>query len=269
MTDIYKMTDIIRKKGPLIYQITNFVSANDCANAVLAIGATTVMSQEIEEVEEILAHADALVLNLGTPSKDKIKTMIKAGETASESGIPIVFDPVGGGSTKFRKEAVRNILHHVNVSVIRGNLSEILSLSEETPVFAGVDSAKLKDKDKLSIIKDTARHLKCVIAATGEDDIITDGEKMYICHNGCPEMARLTGTGCICSALIGTFAGASPDSLLNATTAAVVFMGISGEQAWKYNGHLGYGHFHMGLIDEFGKLTGEIISKEMRLDEIV
>ena len=267
--DIFQMLETIKKRRPLVYQITNFVSANDCANAVLALGGTTVMSQDPEELEEILIHADSLVLNLGTPSRDKVNVMIKAGEIANRLEIPVVLDPVGCGSTMFRRQAMEKILQKVRVSVVRGNFSEISFLFNGESHFTGVDSGAIETQDICMKIEATAERFRCIIAATGETDIITDGNRTYICKNGCPEMVALTGTGCICSALIGAFAGIKTEPFLELTAGAVTFMGISGECAWEENKNAGYGHFHMGLFDQFGKMKKETLSERSQLHEVV
>ena len=269
MLDIFEMMEGIKRRRPFIYQIANFVSANDCANAVLALSATTVMSQAPEELEEILIHADSLVLNLGIPSADKIKTIIKAGIIANKLGIPVVLDPVGCGSTMFRKQAVEKILQMVRVSVIRGNFSEILFLSNRQTDFTGVDSGATDNQDVFIKTKEMAQRFHCVVVATGEKDIITDGKRTYICSNGCPEMSALTGTGCICSALIGTFISDKSGTLLESTAGAVAFMGISGECAWEENMNAGYGHFHMGLFDWFSRMRKEVILERSRLYEVI
>lgn len=55
----------IKKKRPVIHCITNAVTVNDCANILLAAGASPTMAHHPLEVEEITEGAAALVCNLG------------------------------------------------------------------------------------------------------------------------------------------------------------------------------------------------------------
>ena len=111
--------ELITNRNPVVHQITNFVTANDCANAVLAMGGRTVMADYIEEIEEITGAADSLVLNLGVPSEERLQSLLLAGKAANKKRIPVVFDPVGGGASSFRRNAAKELLHEVEVSVIR------------------------------------------------------------------------------------------------------------------------------------------------------
>ena len=133
----------IRKQNPLVHHITNVVTINDCANVTLAVGASPVMATSVHEVEEMVQLADALVINMGTIQDEGFKAMILAGKAANEKGIPVIFDPVGVGATAFRKEKSEELLKQVDVTVIRGNASEVASLIGGTSKTRGVDSGEL------------------------------------------------------------------------------------------------------------------------------
>lgn len=134
------MSDQVRKHAPLIHNMTNRVSINDCANILLACGASPIMAEAIEEVEEITAMCDGLVLNMGMPNRQKIEAMKKAGKRANALHIPVVLDPVGVGASAFRREAVSELLKEVRFTVIRGNLSEIRTLMCGVCGTRGVDA---------------------------------------------------------------------------------------------------------------------------------
>ena len=134
------MSDQVRKHAPLIHNMTNRVSINDCANILLACGASPIMAEAIEEVEEITAMCDGLVLNMGMPGRQKIEAMKKAGKRANALHIPVVLDPVGVGASAFRREAVSELLKEVRFTVIRGNFSEIRTLMCGVCGTRGVDA---------------------------------------------------------------------------------------------------------------------------------
>ena len=121
----------VREKKPLVHNITNYVVMNYTANALLACGASPVMAHAVEEVEEMVALAGALVLNIGTLSIPWIKAMLKAGKRANTLKVPVILDPVGSGATRLRTDSAKRIIKEISIQVIRGNASEILSLAGE------------------------------------------------------------------------------------------------------------------------------------------
>nr|WP_245625887.1 hydroxyethylthiazole kinase [Marinifilum fragile] len=139
---IVENLEAIRKSSPLVHNITNYVVMNNTANALLAIGASPVMAHAQEEVKDMVGIASALVLNMGTLSKEWVESMIIAGLRANESKIPIVFDPVGAGATPYRNEIATRIINNCNPEIIRGNASEIMALVNQEMKTKGVDSVE-------------------------------------------------------------------------------------------------------------------------------
>ena len=257
----------VRQKKPLVHHITNYVTVNDCANGCLAIGASPVMADAIDEVEEMVAISAALVLNIGTLNVTKVESMMAAGRKANALGIPVIFDPVGCGATPFRNRMAQELMDNVHMSVVRGNISEILSLGGEQVQTKGVDAGEADEKVAVTVAKTLAKHWNTVVVISGAIDIVTDGGHVIYIKNGCPEMSAITGSGCMCTSLIGAFCGANPEHILEAAAAAMMTMGISGERAWKSYGAQGLGHFHMGLIDELGHMDAETLEKEASYEE--
>src|ERR671912_3068301 len=114
----------LRARRPLVHQITNYVVMNETANATLALGALPVMAHAVEEVEEMVGLAGALVINIGTLSPHWVEAMLAAGRAANARGIPVVVDPVGAGATAYRTETSKRLLDEVDVTVLRGNAGE-------------------------------------------------------------------------------------------------------------------------------------------------
>jgi hydroxyethylthiazole kinase len=219
----------IRELKPLIHNITNFVVMNYTANALLAMGASPVMAHSIDEVEEMVQLAGALVLNIGTLTNDWVDAMIKAAQKANEAGVPVVLDPVGSGATRLRTESAKKILNSASIAVVRGNASEVLSLRDEKSITRGVDSVHCVD-DAKEFAMALAIELGTVIAVTGPVDLVTDGVSTIRVHNGHPLMGRVTGTGCTASAVCGAFLAVDAHPLSAAATALSVF-GLCGEMA--------------------------------------
>lgn len=270
---IGEMLNRLREKCPLVHHITNYVTVNDCANITLAIGASPVMADDINEVEDMVAIASALVINIGTLNSRTVEAMIKAGKRANELNIPVILDPVGAGATAYRTKIAKRILDEIKLSVIRGNLSEIMTLYGIKSQTKGVDSLDdiSSSRDKLIKVKklamDFSNRIDAVVAITGAVDVITDGKSIYSVNNGHKIMSKVTGTGCMCTSLIGSYLGAGGEDLI-AALAGVASMGIAGEIAYDGLGEYGgSGSLKINIIDAVYNLSLEIIKKRGKINE--
>lgn len=249
--DAGKILEKIRLHKPLVHNITNYVVMNYTANALLACGASPVMAHAYNEVQEMTAIANALVINIGTLENDWIHSMILAAATANKKGIPVILDPVGAGATTLRTGAALNLIKTSNISIIRGNASEILALAHHNSQTKGVDSLHSVN-DAIEIAKTIANSYSSIVAITGPTDIVTNGKEIIQVHNGHELMSNVTGTGCTATALIGAFCAVDND-YMKATASALAYFGIAGELAAKKA--LAPGSFMIKLLDELYSLT--------------
>ncbi len=257
----------LRAQSPLVHNLTNYVTVNDVANAVLAIGASPIMADDSDETADITAISSALVINMGTLNSRTIASMILSGKKANELGIPVVFDPVGAGASKLRNDTAEKIMKQVKIAILRGNLSEVSFVAGLAVSTKGVDSSEADaGNDRVAVAQDVARKFGLVAAITGAVDVISDGDRVVKIANGHPMLARVTGTGCMTSALVGSYAGVSSD-YLTAAAAGVASMGIAGEIAYEKAGSMGTGSFHIGIIDALSGLDAETIMQRAKLDE--
>ena len=261
----------VRNKKPLVHNITNYVTVNDCANILLAIGASPIMADDIKEAADITKISSALVINIGTLNERTIESMIASGKKANELNIPVVFDPVGAGASEFRNSTTKRLLEEVKISVLRGNMSEIKFISGLGSTTKGVDAsendARTGNDEGVEVAKSLAKKLQCTVAITGATDIISDGERIVILENGTKMLSNVTGTGCMTTALIGAFCGAGSDYFIGAVS-GIISMGISGEIALDKAGKIGTGSFHIAIIDAISNLTSNIIEKMNKIKEI-
>lgn len=270
MKEIAVLADILREKKPLVHHITNYVTVNDCANITLAIGASPIMADALEEAAEIAAIASSLVLNMGTLNARTIPAMLAAGKAANSAGVPIVFDPVGAGASRLRNDTAAQITREVNLAVVRGNISEVRFLAGVASQTKGVDASQMdleNTADAKQTAKAVAKKLHCVVAITGKVDIISDGTQTVCIENGHQLLASLTGTGCMCTSLIGAFCGAAPGQPLEAAAAALLTMGIAGETAFERAGRLGTGSFRAALHDAVSQMCTKYIRERAKLYE--
>ena len=252
----------IRERKPLIHQITNYVVMNETANATLALGALPVMAHAREEVEEMVALASALVLNIGTLSPHWVDAMLAAGKAASAAGTPVVLDPVGAGATSYRTDTAKQILDEVNVTVLRGNAGEVATLVGVAAEVRGVESIGASEA-AADIARAAATGLGVVASVTGAVDHVSDGKRVLAVSNGHELLASVTGTGCMSSAMTGCFLAAKPNEPLDAAAEALAVFGVAGEDAAVEA--KGPGSFHVNLYDALAALDPETLDARARI----
>lgn len=268
------MLENVREKTPLVHNITNYVTVNDCANILLACGGSPIMSDDIGEVEEITSVCGGLNINIGTLNERTIRSMLAAGKKANELGHPVILDPVGAGASALRTNTAKKLLEEVRFSVIRGNISEIKTLALGGGTTKGVDADvadKVTDETLDSVIafaKAFSEKTGAVIVITGATDIVADSQKAYVIKNGVPTMSQITGSGCMLTAMTAAYITANPQQLLEAAAAAVCAMGLCGEkaEAVRKEQNAGNSSFRNYLIDEVYKLDGRMLEEGARYE---
>lgn len=251
----------IREKRPLVHQITNYVVMNITANITLLVGASPVMAHAREEVVNMVGMAGALVLNPGTLSPAWVEAMMMAGRKAQELGIPVVLDPVGAGATPYRTETNLVFLEDLEISIIRGNSGEIGALSGVGGTVIGVDSVEGVD-DPASVAASAAGNWENVVAITGKRDIISNGETTLAVDNGHHWLTSVTGTGCMATTMIASFAAVEEDHLV-AAAAALACYGLAAETG--ASGTNGPGTFQAAMFDALYNMTPEELEEGARI----
>jgi len=244
--DTAKLLKKVRAEKPLIHNLTNAVVTNFTANGLLALGASPVMADAVEEAADMAHIASAVVLNIGTLSAAKVEAMILAGKAANKKGIPVIFDPVGAGATPFRTESAKRILSEVKVDVLRGNAGEIAVLCGRPVQVKGVDGGGDEDVRRLAREASERLGLTCVI--TGKEDNVV-GEKAYVVRNGHSILTCVTGTGCLLGSVIAAFC-AIEKNYAKAAAAALSFYGIAAERAAEVSGADAPGTFAVEFINQ-------------------
>ena len=263
----------VRKKSPLVHNITNYVTVNDVANILLACGGSPIMSDEPEDVEDITSICGGLNINIGTLNKRTIEGMFVAGKKAKELGHIVLLDPVGAGASRLRTETALKIMEEIKPDVIRGNISEIKTLVNGSGTTKGVDAdvADAVTEDSLeqmvAFAKKFAKKSGAIIAITGAIDLVADKDHCYVIRNGRPEMGRITGTGCQLSGLMTAYVTANRDHKLEAAAAAVTSMGLAGEIAYD---HLqkdeGNSTYRNRIIDAIYHMDGDTLDQGARYE---
>ncbi|MGL4362778.1 MAG: hydroxyethylthiazole kinase [Cellulosilyticaceae bacterium] len=249
---MYHLLTEIKKNQPLVVHYTNEVTINDCANMTLAIGASPLMSFNLEEVDDLVRISSSVVINIGTMNTCHLDIFKAAGLAANRLKKPIILDPVGVFATSTRSNFVKQLLEEIHFDVIKGNLAEIKFIGGLNVHGSGADSYEDDvDENSYSLLKSIALKFKTIIVATGKKDIITDGTNIVVISNGASHLKSITGTGCMTASLIASYLTVSEP--LDAATMGVLSMSIAGEQAQlKANG---LGDFKIQLFNEVSLLT--------------
>lgn len=268
----------VRKNNPLTHCITNSVTINDCANAVLAIGGSPIMAEDEEEMEEVVEIADVLVINIGKLSKEQIKAMNVSAAHATKTNTPIVLDPVGAGISQLRNNTIKYLVENNNITAIRGNISEIkaianiIGLLNTESAAKGVDVSEddIISRDNLEIngnlVKELAKKLDTVIIASGPLDIISNGETTVVLDNGDEMMPLITGSGCMLTSIVGSCVAVNDP--FEGSILASIAMSLAGEKARKQvdENDLGTGSFRTFLIDYLYKTNVESLINESKIE---
>lgn len=254
----------VRVKSPLVHNITNYVTVNDCANILLACGASPIMADDLQEAADITAICSGLNINIGTLNGNTIPSMFAAGKRSNELSRPVLLDPVGAGASSLRTETALGLLKEIKFTAIRGNMSEIKTLASGSGNTHGVDAdisdAVTKDnlEQAIEFAKDFANSTGAIIIITGAIDIITDGKSAVCVYNGDASMSKITGTGCQLSAMTTAYICANPENVFEACCTSVIAMGICGEIAKKrMTGQDGNSSYRNYIIDAVCNLTAE------------
>ena len=263
----------VRKTCPLIHNITNYVTVNDCANIIIACGGAPIMADDRAEVSEITSLCAGLNINIGTLNSRTITSMLIAGRRANELHHPVVLDPVGAGASRLRTDTALRLLEEVQFAVIRGNISEIKTLASGSGTTKGVD-ADVSDRvteenldEAVNFAKAFSAKTGSVVAITGAIDLVADEKTAYCIRNGHPMMSSITGTGCQLSAMTAAFVTANPSHPLEAAAAAVCAMGCAGQIAHDrltpMDGNATYRNY---IIDAIYNMTPEMLKEGARYE---
>lgn len=266
----------LKNEKPLIHCITNPISINDCANGILAVGAKPIMAEHPGEAAEITAMSGALALNLGNITDARMESMLIAGKTANQRGIPLIVDMVGVACSSLRLEYTKNFLGQIHPNVIKGNMSEIKAVAslymEDDRVKNSAKGIDVGDYDRLTdqnlengirILEFLSKKLETVVLASGEKDLAVSGSDAYLVQNGCEAMSYVTGTGCLLNVLAAAFMPVT-DSM-SAVLMALLLLGVCGETA---DISRGIGTYHIELLNQLYTMTDEILLEKGRIEKL-
>ncbi|MGN0674772.1 MAG: hydroxyethylthiazole kinase [Oscillospiraceae bacterium] len=263
--NLHRLRQKIKTERPLVHCITNHISINDCANALLALGAKPIMAEHKDEVADITASAKALAVNLGNISDSRLAAISVSGDTAKKLGIPCIIDLVGVGCSRLRLDFASDFIERCSPAIIKGNESELRAICGLPHHAEGIDNGeKSLLCDTVHAAETAAKKFGCTVLMSGKNDVIADKNGVYICQNGHELMSFVTGTGCMLNAVAGAFL--SVGTPLEAAAAAAIFMGLSGEYASAgFEQDKSISRFHGALIDGLFVIDEKYYSEKARI----
>ncbi len=246
---IKSLLNKIRTERPLILNLTNSVTMDFVANGLLSLGASPIMTNAEEELEDLLKISKALVINIGTLDEQFVKLAKRACELANQLNAAIILDPVGVGASEYRTKTCLELMENYRFAIIRGNASEIKCLAGELVTSKGVDSLESSESAAKSALA-LAAQFKTSIVVSGATDIVANAEKFEKYAYGSALMPQITGSGCLLSAVVAAFHAVEQDSF-EAAKLASIFYSLCGERAEKNS--QGPGSFKVNFIDELSR----------------
>lgn len=265
VSGICRITEQVKKSAPLIHCITNPISINDCANAVLSVGAKPIMAQHPDEVCEITSVSNAFAANLGNITDTRLQSIQLSGKTAKRHRIPQIIDVVGVCCSHLRLDFAQEYIQEIRPDIIKGNISEIRALTGEDYAANSIDASQkdMKLEENISVVKRLSAKTGAVVLASGKTDIISDGNEVFLLHNGCEMLPLITGTGCMLNAL--TAAYLSGGNSLSAALAGASVLGIVGELS---SSAPGTGSFRVALMDNLYTMDSAVIRERIRFERV-
>lgn len=247
-----RFLDDVRHHNPLIHNITNLVSANFTANGLLALGASPMMAEDPAEMAELAAASGALVLNLGTPSTDKMAAMLAAAQAANRAGVPVVLDPVAVAASRLRQESVAALSGCARFAAIPWQCRRNAYLADIEWQGKGVDAGS-GAADLAAVAAAVAQRYGCIAVLSGEQDYVSDGRQTAVLSNGTPLLPRVTASGCLLSAVLGAFLAVAPaDARFQAAVEACTVYAVAGEMAAEGLSAAQSGTFAVRFLDALG-----------------
>lgn len=258
---------LIRENNPLIHNITNVVVTNFTANGLLALGASPFMADGVEEVKDAASMAGGLLLNIGTLNEAVVEACLLAGRAANAAGVPVVFDPVGAGATPYRSKVASTLMKQVKMTALRGNIAEVAHVAGESWAIKGVDAVE-GEGDAASLAKRAAIKLGCIVAITGREDAVSDGQQTAVISGGHRLLTKVTGTGCLLSSVVAAFlavAGPKPQAQFEAVCEALASYGMAAEEAFQRTEGQGPGSFQIEFLNQLALLDPEPAGLQARI----
>lgn len=258
----------VREKKPMAPSITNTVTVNLVANTQLAVGGSAAMVYQEDEALALASISDSFYINLGTIFDFYMDTFRPLGEYFNKTNHKWVLDPVAAGLGKIRNEALL-FFKECKPSIIRGNASEILAVSEIWELSLGDNNKArgVESEDEVDSAREAAiliaRETGGVVSVSGKSDLVTDGEIVVRLHGGSHYMEKITGAGCSLGGVCAVYECVT-DPLTAAITASQIYNVAAKKAEERCKGP---GSFEREFLDELYNVSAdEVANNELEIE---
>jgi thiamine-phosphate diphosphorylase / hydroxyethylthiazole kinase len=260
---IERVPAVVKKHGetnPLCHNMTNLVVQNFAANVCLATGSSPIMSNNGNEAPELAKFGGALVINMGTATAESLSNYLLAIKAYNAALNPVLFDPVGGGATTIRKDAVKKLMATGFFDIIKGNEGEVKTVfggsgARQRGVDSGPSASTIEEKAKL--VTELARRERNIVLMTGSTDFLSDGVRTIAISNGTSLLGQITGSGCALGSTIASYVAVHREDKFLAALAAILHYEIAAERANVQESVRGPGTFVPAFLDELNLIKQE------------
>ncbi len=192
-------------------------------------------------VRKLIEGKTACVIGSGLGKDDH--TLQAVATFLKECPVPAVIDA----------DAIRGVGKN-RPEVVRNKPYVLTPHSFEFSLLTGINPARYPLEERLGIVKNAAKSLKCVVALKGHEDVISDGREVVVNRTGSPYMTK-GGTGDTLAGIIGALLARAVDPFL-AAQAGCWINGKAGERAGHFKGE---GMLASDLIHEIPHVLVEML----------
>ena len=265
INQVANIHEMVKQINPLVQMLHNYVSALECADALISIGASPIITASVQESEQVCARANSVSMNFATINDSQAESMILAGVSANASEIPVVIDCSGVSFSIFRAKSASKVMRKFYPAIIKGNYSEIAFLSGDNVISKGLDGIEADEYDCVNVALKLADKCKCTVIVTGKTDIVADSTDVIKIYNGNPLLQKLFSSGDLVGVFAAAYCGITKNYLAAATTAASI-VGLAGELAAdNLANDLDLGTFKQNFFNELAKMDSDTIKNRLQL----
>ena len=239
-----------RKTNPKVHYISDITKANDFAEVVRIFNGRSIMAYGIEEIHEITAESNSLVIGLETLDNGKILAMERALRIAKKREVPVLLDLSGVNLSLYRKNTALSFLNRYTIDLVKGTVEEVQAL------IRSQKRNRCKKKNIKAEYRDFAIKNKVFLLVESEEYYITDGYSEFYIENNSTNLNKKIEVGYVFTALLAIAIGSADNRKeeMAATLIAVMVFSIGCS-------------LEINKINDYYK-CGFLNLKELFLDEI-
>jgi hydroxyethylthiazole kinase len=221
-----------KKKHPLIHCISNLVTARDLAQGILCYNGNPLISNSIEEAQDITSKCESLLISLEDLNSSKVDAIEKSLRVARRKRIPVVLDIMGISFSFFRREVALRFISRYNINVVKGKLEDfnVLFHSNDKLKNKNFDDTKPMEDIEIRVeLRSFSRRYNTIVVVQSEDYYLTDGFSEFHVDGYPDKFSNILGIQSILCGLIsvGVAAASNNEQIFRAVLVAIMTIAVS------------------------------------------